>query len=535
MRLFGCLVLVVGVVTIDAAQLTQILPTRGPYGFYPVGVTSLTNGDELEIRLSGMIPNVNYLIMARSNCPYAQWFPIAWWQGSTNGDPPPIRINLTSGEIAKGFPWTSMPKKSGHEWRQMQFTAGSDEDYDGDGLPDLYEDLVTRTDPLAPDTGETGVGDGYKDPDHDNWANIDEYKNRTDPFSWNSPPAPEGVEVLRRFHPGSSSNEFVTVKWYQPGVQPEFFNVYRKEPVLQSHPQTSTPPGWRAIAKVAGVPGVNNYQYDDTNVSVSINQAYYVNAYWAQGAPRVLPARSDSDGIRQMICPVACEPTPNGYQLTVKNAEPFFHYLMLVRDGDNDFWKASGFFTGGQNGAPLHLVADKRGMLVSDEGPFYLPKVVGIPKLDHPQFTCGSGEDADGDGLPDIYEVLVTKTDPSRSDTGNTGLLDGYKDLAGDGWTALEKYRRRVDPLTKDRVPSPIELVSPSSDIITKAIQQIPITDLGYDLIVQTRNLNGFDYHDSSLAEVDSLFEHKRHDEIATNLAVRITLQVPKIKARSPR
>ena len=59
-----------------------------------------------------------------------------------------------------------------------------------------------------------------------------------------------------------------------------------------------------------------------------------------------------------------------------------------------------------------------------------MPEVKFLPDVVEPEFTAGWGEDSDGDGLPDIYEVLVTQTDPDNADTGNTGTLDGYKDMA---------------------------------------------------------------------------------------------------------
>ena len=47
---------------------------------------------------------------------------------------------------------------------------------------------------------------------------------------------------------------------------------------------------------------------------------------------------------------------------------------------------------------------------------------------------------SDNDGLSDIYELMMTKTDPSLSNTGGTGQSDDEKDLDGDGYTNLEEY-----------------------------------------------------------------------------------------------
>ena len=69
------------------------------------------------------------------------------------------------------------------------------------------------------------------------------------------------------------------------------------------------------------------------------------------------------------------------------------------------------------------------------------------------KFAAGWGEDSDGDGLPDIYEVLVTHTSPDNADTGDTGTLDGDKDMSGDGWNNSEKFRCRADPTPEGAAP----------------------------------------------------------------------------------
>ena len=75
-----------------------------------------------------------------------------------------------------------------------------------------------------------------------------------------------------------------------------------------------------------------------------------------------------------------------------------------------------------------------------------MPEVKFVTPNPNLEFTAGSGEDSDGDGLPDIYEVLVTHTEPDNPETGSTSILDGYKDLDGDGWSNQEEFRRRTDP-----------------------------------------------------------------------------------------
>jgi len=74
--------------------------------------------------------------------------------------------------------------------RTLCLIGGYGEDSDGDGLPDGYEVLATWTDPYLPDTGLSGTGDGYKDPDGDGYSNLQEMFNGTNPHVFNTPAGP---------------------------------------------------------------------------------------------------------------------------------------------------------------------------------------------------------------------------------------------------------------------------------------------------------------------------------------------------------
>jgi hypothetical protein len=92
---------------------------------------------------------------------------------------------------AAGHDWTPATVTVGTRTNSLFLWARSWADTDGDGLPDWYEDEVTGTDPNNPDTGDTGVSDGYKDSDNDGWTNLQEYQNGTSPSSFNTPHAPQ--------------------------------------------------------------------------------------------------------------------------------------------------------------------------------------------------------------------------------------------------------------------------------------------------------------------------------------------------------
>jgi hypothetical protein len=62
--------------------------------------------------------------------------------------------------------------------------------------------------------------------------------------------------------------------------------------------------------------------------------------------------------------------------------------------------------------------------------------------------------DSDGDGLPDWWE-LEHGLNPAEADTGQTGVSDGYKNPAGDGWSNIYKYEHSMNPSTFYTPPPP--------------------------------------------------------------------------------
>jgi hypothetical protein len=331
--------------------------------------------------------------------------------------------------------------------------------------------------------------------------------------------APSNFRVRRQTGGG------VSVSWnYSATTQPQFFTIWRK-------PASAPESAWAVAARVKpALDLLHQNEYVDTNMTAASSTIYRVSANYPTPPAWVVPARADKDGIWKTVRQVESLPTPNGFELTVANTVPHARYLMLVRNGGNDFWKASGFFAGSTNGKPVKLETDRQGMLTT-QGPFLLSKVQYAPTLEHPEFVAGSGEDADGDGLPDLYELLVTKTDPNNSDTGATGVLDGYKDLSGDGWTALEKFRRRANPLVRELPPAPIELTKPTLMDVMDALWLVEQTDFKYEVTVEVRSLNPKSDYQPLAQRLDMLFPQRRRDIAATNLQVRIIVQLPEQKA----
>jgi hypothetical protein len=275
-----------------------------------------------------------------------------------------------------------------------------------------------------------------------------------------------------------------------------------------------------AVARVPGHAGSAGYQYVDTNVDVLIRPLYRVTAHNVP-PPRAYLNQVDEAGIRRTMISVTAQPSSNGYTLSVPHPIPYARYLLLVRDKNNSQWRASGYFESDSNRAPVSLHVDKKGMMSDGQTPIALPHVRFLPDVVEPEFTAGWGEDSDGDGLPDIYEVLVTHTKPDNADTGNTGILDGYKEMAGDGLNNLEKFRRRADPLKTAHPPATVELIRPTAFEIADALT--PKTDLYCDIHLEVRSENHV--HFEALENVPSMLSeilNFRQPEMRRNFDLRV-------------
>lgn len=198
-----------------------------------------------------------------------------------------------------------------------------------------------------------------------------------------------------------------------------------------------------------------------------------------------------AESISNAILSVSAKQQADGYELTVKHPIAHARYLLLVRDKNDRQWRASGYFVSGTNRNPVYLYVDKKGMMTDLQSPIALPVLKFLPDVVQPEFTAGWGEDSDGDGLPDIYEVLVTHTKPDDPDTGDTGVPDGYKVFANDGWNNWEKFRYRANPFKKYEPPPAIVLKEPTMAEMMEA--QEPKTDLPYDPELEIRT-NGSAY-----------------------------------------
>jgi hypothetical protein len=469
----------------------------------PMQLTIQPKGtNQVELTMGPAVQGGVYGVMVRSNGYGGHWTVFGTFYGSTS-QTLSATCNLGGG----------MSVDTLDRWK---FVAGPWNGTPGYDIPPIAKELIFRVDPSAyVDPNACPLGDG--------WSNLQKFQNNLDPFVWQQPFAPK---MTVQFFQGTNGlhRGRAMLSWYIPGwAKPDYFIIERANRTLRPRTNsvpfarpgpngingfspTNRPPNFRpfmnrspsgpredpfvtgpfeVVARFAEKSdGMGFYRYADPDVDAFPQPSYRVTPHFSPPLHAFLK-HVDAAEIRKTMLHVTSVPTTNGYALTLDNPIPDAWYLLMVRDKHDLQWRASGYFSSGTNRESIHLQVDKKGMMSDGQTPISLPPVKFLPDVVEPQFTAGWGEDSDGDGLPDIYEVLVTQTDPTDADTGNTGMLDGYKDMAVDGWSALEKFRRRSDPLKTAHPPATVELIKPTGRDILKAIAQQ--TDLPYELQLEAR------------------------------------------------
>lgn len=461
----------------------------------PKLAVQLVDTNELKFTLSPIVPGGYYEVTARSNSPDAHWIGLTGVIGGSNQS-----VSLSYKPEGKDFRVADLPR-----WTLVA-TVGCDSD--GDGLPDNYEELVTHTDPWWGDTGNLGVEDCYKDPDGDNWVNVRERSNGTDPLEWNQPPPPaavsssvytNGTAILKWSHLGGTLPDYFEVERAERRLNPEFRRwATNRQPRFrrpgERPPQRfiSEPP--RIVAKVLPKAGLPEYKYIASSVDTFFQPSFRVRSHYTPPIHR-MPVAVDAASIRQTVREVTARSTTNGYELTIQKAVPFARYLLLSRPSGRSRWRASGYFIVTKTNSAAHLHVDARGMMATgDQRLVPLPEVRFVEPSLHLEFTASSGEDSDGDGLPDIYEVLVTETDPARSISNESGVLDGFADSDGDGWPNVEEFFRRTDPFESNSIPPGVELKRPTSFELMRTLAEQPKSDLPFDSKIEIRKNGSQNY-----------------------------------------
>jgi hypothetical protein len=516
----------------------------------PLQLTVQPKGtNQVALTIGPAIQGGVYGVLARTNGPGGHWIVFGPFFGDTNKT-----LSVTC-ELSGGMTVETLAN--------CKFVAGNWEYSPYYNIPPLAKELIFRTDPSSYiDPNTSLIGDG--------WSNIQKFQNNMDPFEWYEPPAPRSSI---QFHQGTNDfrrNDAILTWQLSSSAVPDYFLIERANRTLRprtndfrftrpgpngfnglpptnrppfSRPINGRPPGWQheeqfvtgpfeIIARIPGQPGVSNYRFVDSNVDAFPQPIYRIQPHYSPPLHAHLN-HVDAAEIRKTILAVSARETTNGYALTVANPIPHALYLLLVRDKNDLQWRASGYFASGATRSPVYLHVDKKGMMSDGQSPIAMPEVKFLPDVVDPEFTAGWGEDSDGDGLPDIYEVLVTQTDPDNADTGNTGTLDGYKDMALDGWSNLEKFRRRSNPQKTAQPPSTVELIKPTGVEIMKAISQQ--SDLRFELKIEARTNDASNYQpiENLPKTFYSAMNYRQPDE-RRNFDLRVSWHIPQEKPYVP-
>ena len=76
--------------------------------------------------------------------------------------------------------------------------------------------------------------------------------------------------------------------------------------------------------------------------------------------------------------------------------------------------------------------------------------VLTVVEIDSLEIDWEDATDTDGDGLPDGYEVVTLRTNPTSKDTDDNGTTDDNEDFDSDNLTNYEEYLLGTDPYKAD-------------------------------------------------------------------------------------
>jgi len=519
----------------------------------PVRLTVQPKGtNQVELTFGPVMPGVWYEVLARTNRPDGHWITFA---GAFLG--PSNKIVTTTCNLGGGGDLSGLTLGTLRHWT---FVAGCWDDTQGDELPSLYKDVVLLGDPFS-------SADPYGDPMGDGWNNLQKLQNNMDPYRAYPPPPPQssvsffqGTNDLRHGHAvltwrltGGPVPDYFLIERAIRTLRPQTNYMRQNQPFPGARfgafgtnrppnyrPMPGRPPGWQpeepfitgpyqAVARAPGQTGLSEYRYVDPNVDTLFQPLYRIQPHYSPPLRAVLH-EVDTAEIRKTIISVVAQQKTKGYALIVPHPIPYARYLLLVRDKNDPQWRGSGYFASGTNRDPVYLHVDQKGMMHEGQSPLAMPVVKFLPDVVEPEFVAGWGEDSDGDGLPDVYEVLVTHTEPDNADTGNTGILDGYKEMAGDGWGNLEKFRRRADPFKPAQPPAPVVLTQPT---MSEAMQAtLPKTDLSYEPQVEVRVIGTGDFEPihQALGMLYQMSDPRNPYRVRGNFDLRISWVVPEPK-----
>ncbi len=251
--------------------------TNDPNTVIQLSITNGADTNQVVLTLLGAVAGTNYLIFSKDL--------------STTNSRWRVEQNLMGTNIA-------IVQLNG---RQLAFIGGYGEDSDQDGLPDAYEILMTHTDPDLPDTGNTGVGDGYKDPDGDGYSNLQEFYNGTDPLVADSSDGPQNVSL--NYTSGNSGD--VTLQWQRPSGDVINYLIFKLELIDSFY-------YWIPIATNTS----SQLTYQDTSLSAA-SDSIGVQAVYANSASGINTPSAGVTMVSGYTTPCAIVNGPGGHRYMV--------------------------------------------------------------------------------------------------------------------------------------------------------------------------------------------------------------------------
>ena len=183
------------------------------FGTPPKLIVRPQGTNQLALAASALRTNATYMVLARTNSPYAHWVGLTGLLTTSNSTATAL-YNLSDASQTKDLQGLTI-----HNLARWSFAICSGEDSDGSGLPDGYKEVVLRADPYS-------QVDPYADPDGDGWSNLQEMQNGTDPLTFDQPPSPQNVNV-RRYTNG------VTIVTWSCWTAAESFIIEKAQRTLQ--------------------------------------------------------------------------------------------------------------------------------------------------------------------------------------------------------------------------------------------------------------------------------------------------------------
>ncbi len=323
---------------------------------------------------------------------------------------------------------------------QEAYSEAYPQDSDRDGLPDIVE-VMYGTDKEKADSDGDGMKDGWEiyhglnplekkdgseDPDNDGYSNFEEYKGRSYPDDPNSMPD--------SYRPKDSDGDDL------PDVLEAIYGTDPKKPDSDGDGMND---GWEVYHKLMNPP--DNGAGDDPDKDGFSNLKEF-DAGTDPNDPNVTPDNpsheeyprdTDKDGLPDVV--------EERYGTDKNNPDS---------DGDSitDGWEVYH----GLNPLANDASDDPDG----DEFPNLEELKAGSDPKDSKSVPEEYLKDADDDGLTDMVETEICKTDPENADTDGDGMTDGWEvyneldpladdaseDPEKDGFTNLEEFNAGTLP-----------------------------------------------------------------------------------------